>query len=87
MIEGGRHFVRNPSILMHHTNERPVFMVPVRVQDDGIEHEITGHLLKGRCLLCRVGEDMRDRSQDIFDGVVALTKLLGTVVAEAGTSQ
>ncbi|MEK6804802.1 MAG: hypothetical protein AABZ34_19410 [Nitrospirota bacterium] len=87
MIKRGRHFVSDPSILMHHTNERPVFMVPVRIQDEGVEYEITGHLSKGRCLFLRIGEHMGNRSQDILDRVVALAKLLGPVVPEPGTGQ
>lgn len=87
MIKRGRHFMRHPSVLMHHSNERPILMVPVRIQYNGIEHEIAGHLPKGHGLFLRIGEYMRNRSQNIFDRVVALAKLLGTIVPKPGSSQ
>ncbi len=56
MIKRRRHLVRNPSVLVHHSNERPVLMVPVRIQNDSIEYQIAGHLSKGCGLLLRIRE-------------------------------
>ena len=78
--------MRDPSVLVHEPNDGPVLMVPIRIQDDGIKHKIAGHLSESRRLLLLIGKHMRDCSQNIFDRVIALAKLLGTVVPEPGTS-